>query len=123
MIWQYIGGAAVTGLVTIIVLLLNRLFAKRDRREDGQNEIENRLSKLESSYTTLQQAVNRVMGDTCRIQMLLMLTNYPKEVNQIMKIAEHYFRVMGGDWYMTGLFNCWLEEQNVGHPEWFNPND
>lgn len=38
MIWQYIGGAVVTGAITLIVLLLNRHWSKKDKAEAKDDE-------------------------------------------------------------------------------------
>ena len=53
---------------------------------------------------------------------------YPEEKTEIMKLAEHYFKPksqggLEGDWYMTGIFNKWLTDNNIGKPEWFNSDN
>lgn len=112
MIWQYIGGAAVTGFFTVLVLLLNRMFTKQDKKDDSKNEI-----------AFLKESLKKSERDTCRIQMLIMMTHYPLETSQIMKLAQHYFGELHGDWYMTGIFNNWLVERKIGKPEWFDPEN
>lgn len=121
MIWQYIGGAAVTGGFTVLVLLLNRWFTKRDHRLAKNDDEEKRIEALESGITILKSSLDRSERDTCRIQMLIMMTHYPNETSQIMKLAQHYFGDLQGDWYMTGVFNKWLVDNNIGKPEWFDP--
>lgn len=120
MIIQYIGGAAVTGAFTVTVLLLNRLFAKRDKKDAETNEDSKRLSALEEFVEVFKAEILESKRDRCRIQLLIMMTHYPNDVSQIMKLAERYFSQLHGDWYMTGVFNCWLTENGVGKPEWFN---
>lgn len=82
-------------------------------RKDSTNE---RLSKIESK---LQKAER----DSVRTQMLMMMNHYPDEVSEIMKLAEYYFVTLNGDWYMTGIFNRWLEKNNIGKPTWFKNRD
>lgn len=120
MILQYIGGALVTGAVTIAVLLLNRLFAKRDKAAAQDDEKDKRIEALEALAKSQQKSLDRAERDNCRIQMLIMMMHYQQETEQIMKLAEHYFRDLAGDWYMTGLFNKWLVDNKIGKPEWFN---
>lgn len=57
--------------------------------------------------------------DQCRTQMLVMMGFRPHETTEIMKLAQHYFGDLEGNWYMTSLFNSWMDEQNIGKPEWF----
>lgn len=90
---------------------LQFLITRHDNKKDELGEITRRLKEMEK--------------DQCRTQMLLLISDYPSENAEIMKIAEHYFKSeenggLGGDWYMTNLFNKWLTKQNLGKPEWFN---
>lgn len=57
--------------------------------------------------------------DILRTQMLLMLSDFPEEKTEIMKLAEHYFSDLHGDWYMTDMFNKWLTDSGNSKPEWF----
>lgn len=119
-VWQYIGGAFVTGFFTVLVLLLNRHFAKTDKKEDKSLERDKHIEKLEKSLKTVQEDILESKLDRCRIQMLIMMNHYPSEKTEIMKLAEHYFVTLHGDWYMTGIFNKWLIDNYIGKPEWFN---
>ena len=61
--------------------------------------------------------------DELRTQLLLLLSDYPEERQEIMKLAEHYFKDLKGNWYATTLFNNWLVERQIARPEWFRVND
>lgn len=52
--------------------------------------------------------------------MLLLILMKPEEKQEIMTIGEHYFGKLKGDWYMTSIFNKWLEESGTAEPEWFD---
>lgn len=90
-----------SGLFAFIEFLINRKDSTKDR-----------LDKIEKN----QQKSER---DLVRTQMLIMMNHYPEDTNEIMKLGEHYFADLNGDWYMTSLFNKWLERANIGKPEWF----
>lgn len=98
---QYAGSAIVAGVVALITLLLNRRWSRADKRD----AVPSMLSKLER--------------DICRTQLLLMLSDYSSEHQEIMKLARHYFADLEGNWYMTSIFNKWIVENNIGRPEWF----
>lgn len=125
MILQYIGGALITGIVSLAVLLLNRLFTKRDLAAAQNDDKDKRIEALEELAKAQQKSLERAERDNCRIQMLIMMMHYQYETEQIMRLAEHYFKPkceggLEGDWYMTGIFNNWLTENKIGKPEWFN---
>lgn len=89
------------GFVTLLIYLINR--------HDERVGIIKRLDRNER--------------DNCRIQLLIMLNHYSEDVAEIMRLAEHYFKDLNGDWYMTSLFNKWLEKNNIAEPEWFRKED
>lgn len=79
-------------------------------RWDTKKNIKNKLTLLEK--------------DGLRTQLLLLLLLMPEEKKEILTIAEHYFskppKGLGGNWYMTSLFDKWVVSHNDGlKPEWF----
>lgn len=58
--------------------------------------------------------------DIVRTQLLLMMAYYPNNVQEILKVAEHYFADLHGNWYATSLFFSFLEKNEIAEPEWFN---
>lgn len=100
-----------TTITTIIcaVLASNALFAFVQfmiTRRDTNHNLDGRLVKIER--------------DSIRTQLLLLILMKPEEEHEIMLVAEHYFKDLAGDWYMTGIFNKWLVDYDVAFPEWFN---
>ena len=63
--------------------------------------------------------LNILEKDTLRTQLLLLILLRPQEKHEIITIAEHYFADLHGNWYMTSIFNKWLEDTNTAEPEWF----
>lgn len=103
-------------LITTIVLAIlasNGFFAVIQffvTRHDTKKNVSGRLTQLEK--------------DGLRTQLLLLLLLMPDEKKEILTIAEHYFRKppygLGGNWYMTSLFDKWIVQRNDGvKPEWF----
>ena len=75
-------------------------------RRDKKKGIQDQLIKLEK--------------DSCRTQMLVMMSDYPEEKDEIMRLAEHYFGDLKGNWYLTSLFDGWLKDKGILKPSWFN---
>lgn len=98
-----------TTTIIVSVLASNALFAFIQfliSRHDTKKSIKDKLSLLEK--------------DTLRTQLLLMILMKPDEKQEILTVGEHYFKVLKGNWYMTSIFNKWLEEYCEGiKPEWF----
>lgn len=98
-----------TTTIIITVLTSNALFAFLQyliSRSDTKNNIKGKLVTLEK--------------DVLRTQLLLLILMKPEEQQEILTIAEHYFADLHGDWYMTSIFNKWLEAEIIAEPEWFD---
>ena len=94
-----------------LILFIKFLIERHDKKvekaeEEKKDDIKNTLIKLEK--------------DGLRTQLLLLILIRPDEQTEILRIAEHYFKVLKGDWYMTSIFNKWLKAENVASPEWFD---
>ena len=94
-------------LILFIKFLIERHDRKKERVEDQDAErTKKRLLVLES--------------DGLRTQLLLLILLRPTEQTEILRLAEHYFKDLKGNWYMTSIFNKWLEESDVAYPEWLD---
>lgn len=87
-----------TAISQLIQFLINR--------HDAKKNVGHRLAILEK--------------DGIRTQLLLLLLFSPEEKKEILTIAQHYFEKLDGNWYMTTMFNGWLEKTGIAKPEWFN---
>lgn len=67
----------------------------------------------------LTKRLDRLERDGLRTQLLLLVLLKPGEKQEILTLAEHYFKDLKGDWYMTSIFNTWVEENGIAEPEWF----
>ena len=92
-------------LLLFIKFLIERYDRKQaTKEEDELGGIKERLGKLEK--------------DGIRTQLLLLILLRPDEQTEILKVAEHYFCKLHANWYMTGVFKKWCDEQGL-EPEWF----
>lgn len=86
-----------------LFLFIKFLVERWDRKHE--QPVNERLAKLEK--------------DGLRMQLLFLLILQPSEQREILKLAEYYFGVLNGNWYMTSIFNKWLEANDIAKPEWF----
>ena len=90
---------------TALSSLIQFLIKRYDEKKDAKFNVREKLTTLEK--------------DTLRTQMLLLILMKPEEKKEILTIGEHYFKTLKGDWYMTSIFNKWLESTGTAEPEWF----
>lgn len=55
----------------------------------------------------------------CRLQ-LLNLIQHDGSQHEALMVAEHYFKDLHGNFYITSIFSKWLERNNIEIPEWFS---
>ena len=59
------------------------------------------------------EKVNVAELDAIRSQLLLLISNYPDNESEILKVAEYYFQDLDGDWYVTSIFTKWAEGRGI----------
>lgn len=106
---------------TIILALLtsNGFFAFVQyllTRRDTKKRLEERFETLKEE---LKGKLRKQEKDSLRTQLLLLILLKPEEEQEILTIGEHYFKELEGNWYMTSIFNRWLDDKGVAKPEWF----
>ena len=101
-----LGSGAFATLVTALV----NAFSSRRTKLKG---IADKLNTIEAKLVTSEK-------DALRTQLLIMISDYPEETQEIMTIAQHYFKDLKGDWYATSLFNRWIVEKGIAEPSWFD---
>ena len=94
---------AVLGSATLAQLII--FFVQR---KDNKKKIPEKLDTLEK--------------DTLRTQLLLLILMKPDAKAEILTLAEHYFKDLHGNWYMTDVFNSWCTEHGQ-EPSWFDRED
>lgn len=97
-----IGSSALVSLITFLI-------TRHDNRKGRLDRIDKQLNKLER--------------DSVRTQLLMLMTSYTSDMSEIMKCAEHYFKDIKGDWYMTTLFNHFIEKHGIAKPEWLTVDE
>lgn len=103
-----IGSGALSALISGGFGLLNRHLENKEKVAKQKNELED-----------LKKQLKKLEKDSVRTQLLLLMTDFPTNQQEIEEVAQHYFVDYSGNWYMTGLFSSWLTEHEYGEPEWF----
>ena len=86
-------GAAVVGAGTWCVSAVNA----------STNE---KLDKISDKIDTIEL-------NSTRNQLLTLMSDYPDNESEILKVASYYFNDLNGDWYMTELFTKWCDGRGI----------
>lgn len=78
-----------------------------------------RVKAMEKDIQTIKEQLATAEKDTLRTQLMLMIKDYPDENTDILRLGEHYFKNLKGNWVMTDIFRKWCEDQHITPPSWF----
>lgn len=57
--------------------------------------------------------LDQLQVESTRTQLITLMSSYPDNKSEILKVADKYFNEYNGDWYVTELFEQWAEEHDV----------
>lgn len=114
--------AAICGCTAFWQLIDHLIEARRKQGfniDQAVRDIQKNMSALRDNQEDIKRSLAKTEKDSVRTQLLLLMSDYPDNTQEIMGVAQHYFDDIGGNWYMTTLFNRWLEKEQIGRPDWF----
>ena len=106
-----------TGLLTTVINIISNAIQNRKNR---LKTVEEQLTNVENQLSEIQEKQKISEKDALRTQLLLMISDYPDETMDILKLAEYYFNNLHGNWTATLVFNHWLEKTGIAKPSWFH---
>ena len=65
----------------------------------------------------LSAQIDDMKLDNTRTQLLMMISDFPENKSEILKIAQYYFGDLKGDWYATDVFTKWAAAHGVNVDE------
>lgn len=112
-------------LTTIIVAVVSsnglvefiRWLASRRKKDD---ELIKRLDAFEENTNS---KLNKNEKDNVRTQLLVLMSDYPERLDEIMIAAHHYFVDLKANWYLTAIFKDWLKEKGIEIPDWLGKEE
>ena len=81
-----------SGLFTVIQLLLNRYFSKKDK-----------INEVSQSLSALKERTHLSELSDSRTQLLILINHYHDNHYAILKEAENYFFILKGDSWMIEI--------------------
>ncbi len=107
----FLGSSALFGFITFMI-------KRSDDKKGELKEIKESVQTTNDRLDDLDGKLLKAERDSVRTQLLILMAYYKDDVNEIMKCAEHYFKTLVGDWYLTSLFKLYLKEKDIPEPEW-----
>lgn len=104
-----------------IILFIKFLIERHDRKKERAEDKKERAEDKEQA--AIKEELVKIKKDGIRTQLLLLILLRPNEETEILRLAEHYFKVLKGNWYMTTIFKGWLKEYSVAEPDWFDTDN
>lgn len=81
---------------------------------------QNKANPIEKKIDKILEEQQKTEKDNLRTQLLVMMNMMPNNHEEIMTLAERYFKELKGDWFYSSLFSKWLKDNNVEKPLWFD---
>lgn len=66
----------------------------------------------------LEEKIDKSERDSCRTQLLLLISQYPDQEEEILLVAQHYFEDLKANWYMTSIFQKYCKAMDIEIPDW-----
>lgn len=71
------------------------------------NAISSQMSEFREE---VQAADKKTEVQITRLELMTLIDTQPENVAEIEKVAKHYFKDLGADWYMTSIYSSWAKE-------------
>ena len=104
-----------SGALSALIAGLFQIWQTKQSKKDG---LESKVDTLVADQDKIIKAQHRHEMDILRVELKLMISDFPDQESDILRIAEHYF-TDGGNWVMSSTFLAWLQQRNLPTPPWF----
>lgn len=78
----------------------------------------NASKSLDERFKALDKRFDKQEKDVVRLQLMVLMSDFPEKKDEIMEVAKHYFYDLKGNWYMTSIYNEWLKKEKIEQPSW-----
>lgn len=66
--------------------------------------------QISSFQQEVRDADKKTEVQITRLELMTLIDTQPTNAAEIEKVAKHYFRDLGADWYMTSIYSDWARE-------------
>ncbi len=106
-----------SGVLSTLITVLFQAWQTKQSRKTG---LESKVDTIAETQQSIIKAQKKAEGDIIRVELKLMISDFPDEESDILRLAEHYFKDLKGNWVMANTFNLWLESRGLPSPSWYD---
>ena len=107
-----------SGVFSLVIFLIKRHDDKVDKNDLWREEYREEVREIHELLVELKEQGDKNEKDNVRTQLLLLIADYPDDVSEMLSCAEHYFKDLNGNWYLTSIFAKYLETRGIASPDW-----
>lgn len=78
-----------------------------------------RKDTIKKRFDELEKIIKYIDQGNVRLQILVLIHLYPQRSEEIIKLAKKYFIGFHGNYYVTGIFKQYLDDNKLIYPQWF----
>lgn len=109
----------VPAICGVLGILITKIFDLISERKKTNEESKKELLEIKKEIENINSRLKLQEKDELRTQLMVMIKDYPKETSDILRLAQHYFCTLQGNWVLTDIFSTWANENKVSIPSWF----
>lgn len=102
----------------VLGILITKIFDLISQKKAIENETSAELNEIKKALTELSKEVSLLKKDDLRTQLMVMIRDFPNEKTDILRLGQHYFEDLHGNWVLTNIFTEWLMENDIVIPNW-----
>lgn len=102
----------------VLGILITKIFDLVSQKKKIENETQEELNEIKESLNDLKKEVALIKKDDLRTQLMVMIRDFPNEKTDILRLGQHYFEDLHGNWVLTNIFTEWLMENDIVIPNW-----
>lgn len=103
--------------------LITGLFQYLQTKRSKKDGLEKKVDDIIDDQNKIMAAQKKHEGDIVRVELKMMIADFPDDENDILRLAEHYFHDLHGNWVMAAIFKKWLSDRHLELPNWFEDNE
>ena len=108
-----------SGALSALITGLFQIWQTKKSKKDG---LESKVDDIAAKQQSILKAQERHELDILRVELKMMIADFPDDESDILRLAEAYF-TKGGNWIASILFKKWLDERGLPFPAWYHDND
>jgi len=115
--WTIVLALISSGVLSTLITAYFQYLQTKKSKADG---LESKVDDIKKKQDTIIADQKKQEGDILRVELKLMISDFPEKEDDILRLAQHYFADMGRNWVMSSVFQAWLDDRGLDIPNWYH---